>query len=389
MQPHWRGRYPDMPRRRRAAKSRDWLLVLVVLVAAAIGLYLFGPEVWEPATTAVPTAPAQPATTERYSVRFTKPVIPDDKSRHQGGPDEDLVALMDKATKTLDVADYDFDLANVAAAMARAKQRGVTVRMVTDTDTIEDTKNAPVQAALAQLRRANIPIVDDQREAIMHHKFTVVDGEWLQTGSWNYTDGDTYRLSNNSISIHSVELAKNYTDEFERMFVKRQFGPQKASGATKPALAIGSVRVENYFAPKDKVATHIVDTIKQAKESVYFLAFSFTHDGIGDAIVAQANAGRKVGGVFETTGSNTKFSEFGRMKDAGLDVWQDGSPYSMHHKVIVVDEQVVIFGSFNFSDSADESNDENLLIVHDPALAKEFKAEYDRVLSLAKNPPKS
>lgn len=372
-------------------RFRYWLFILVVVVVAVgVGYYLYGSDLWGQATPPAPTAvPAKTSSGGWYELRFTKPLIPDDKSRHQGGPDDDLVTLMDKAAKTLDVADYDFDLASVAAAMARAKQRGVTVRLVTDTDTVEDTKNAPVQAALAQLRKVSIPIVDDQREAIMHHKFTVVDGEWLQTGSWNYTDGDTYRLNNNAIIIRSTELATNYTVEFERMFVKRQFGPQKASGAAKPLLDIDGVKVENYFAPKDKVSTHIVDTVKQAKESVYFLAFSFTHDGIGDAIIAQAKAGRKVGGVFETTGSNTRFSEYGRMKDAGLDVWQDGSPYAMHHKVIVVDEKVVIFGSFNFSDNADESNDENLLIVHDPALAKEFKAEYDRVLNLAKNPPKS
>ena len=372
-------------------RFRDILFVLaVVLIAVVVGVYLLEPGLLDQAVAPTPTtARVTTAAGGWYEVRFTQPLIPDDKSRHQGGPDADLVALMDKATRTLDVADYDFDLANVAAAMVRAKQRGVAVRMVTDTDTLEDTGNQLVQAAFSQLRKANIPIVDDQRGAIMHHKFTVVDGEWVQTGSWNYTDGDTYRLNNNVVIIRSPELAKNYTAEFERMFLRRQFGPQKAAGATKPVLAVEGVKVENYFAPKDKVSARIIDVVKQAKESVYFLAFSFTHDGIGDAIIAQAKAGRKVGGVFESTGSNTRFSEFGRMKDAGLDVWQDGSSYAMHHKVIIVDEKVVIFGSYNFSESADDANDENLLIIHDPTLAKEFKAEYDRVLDVAKNPPKT
>ncbi len=375
--------------RRRGGRTRRTLSLSALLAIAALVLAFWLAENWN-------TLFGQPAGTpgagsvaagDWYEVRFTQPLIPDDRSRHRGGPDEALVALMDKATRTLDVADYDFDLANVAEAMARAKERGVAVRMVTDSDTLENTRDAAVQAALARLRQAGIPIVGDGRQAIMHHKFSVVDGEWVQTGSWNYTDGDTYRLNNNVVIIRSPELAANYTAEFERMFVRRQFGPQKTAGAAEPVLAIGGVRVESYFAPEDEVAAKVVAAIRQARESIYFMAFSFTHDGIGTAIVDKAKAGLRVAGVFETTGSNTPFSEYGRMKGEGLAVYQDGSPYAMHHKVIILDERAVVFGSFNFSENADSANDENLLIVHDAGLAQAFKAEFDRVLELAQNPP--
>jgi len=93
-------------------------------------------------------------------------------------------------------------------------------------------------------------------------------------------------------------------------------------------------------------------------------------------------------GVFETTGSETRFSEYGAMKAAKLGVWQDGNPYLMHHKVFIVDGQTAILGSFNFSQNAETENDENLLIVDDPALAQAFTAEFERVLAQAKNPPK-
>jgi phosphatidylserine/phosphatidylglycerophosphate/cardiolipin synthase-like enzyme len=59
----------------------------------------------------------------------------------------------------------------------------------------------------------------------------------------------------------------------------------------------------------------------------------------------------------------------------------------MHHKVIIIDERNVIFGSYNFSDNADTQNDENLLIIDNPDIARAFKAEFDRVLALAQNPP--
>ena len=88
--------------------------------------------------------------------------------------------------------------------------------------------------------------------------------------------------------------------------------------------------------------------------------------------------------MFETTGSETQYSEYGKMKKAGLDVWQDGNPYLMHHKVFIIDGKTVIFGSFNFSQSAETENDENLLIVDDAALAQQFEAEFARVYDQAK-----
>jgi len=366
------------------------VLALVVLVLGCAVIFVVLPT-FEQLGTQVGVSPA-PTTgagprlqTAWYAVYFTDPQYPDDPKTHHGSLDAHLVDLIDKATKTLDVAIYDFDLANVAEAMVRAKERKVSVRMVTDSDTLGNTKDEAVQAAFAKLEKAHIPIVADGREAIMHDKFTVVDGEWVSTGSWNYTDGDTYRLNNNMIVIHSKALAANYTAEFEKMFIKRQFGASKPKGVPFPTLTVDDARMENYFAPQDNVADHVVATLQSAQKSIYFMAFSFTDDRIGEVVRSKAEAGLKVAGVFETTGSNTPYSEYGAMKKAGLEVYQDGNPYSMHHKVFILDEKTVIFGSFNFSESADRSNDENLLIVEQPELARTFKAEFDRVLARAKS----
>lgn len=329
------------------------------------------------------------ATSDWYELHFTSPEYPTNKDHYKGGLDTYLVNLMNKSTKTLDVADYDFDLSNVADAMVAAKNRGVVVRMVTDTDTYTN-KDASVQAAFKKLLDAKIPIVQDNRGPIMHNKFTVVDKTYVETGSWNYTLYDTYRLNNNMIIIHDPKLAENYTVEFEKMFVKKTFGPNKAKGVPNPVLTIGGVKVQNYFAAEDGVSTHIVDELNKATKSIYFMAFSFTAENIGDAVINKAKAGVTVGGVFETTGSNTQYSEYGKMsalKLPNLQVHTDGNPYVMHHKVFIIDEKTVIFGSFNFSDNADTANDENLLIVEDPNMAKAFKAEYDRVLAVALNPP--
>jgi phosphatidylserine/phosphatidylglycerophosphate/cardiolipin synthase-like enzyme len=367
-------------------KVPTWLgvligLLLVVFVVAVL-LYLVRGQV--PLPGAPPTA--GPTAARPYQVYFTEPTYPDRTENRRGGIDERFVELVDASQRTLDVAAYDFDLENVALAMARAKSRGVTVRMVTDSDTINNTRDQAIQKALSIVSSAGIEIVPDERQAIMHHKFAVRDGEEVWTGSWNLTTGDTYRLNNNAARIRSAELALAFKNEFEQMFVRRTFGGSKAKGTFPAPIAVGDARVQPLFSPGDGVATRIADRVSQARSSVLFMAFSFTHDAIGRAVLDRAQAGVDVHGVFETTGSNTRFSEFGAMKEAGLDVYQDGNPYVMHHKVFVVDDRTVIFGSFNFSESADRENDENCLIVDDPVLAAEFRQEFDRVLRVAKNP---
>jgi phosphatidylserine/phosphatidylglycerophosphate/cardiolipin synthase-like enzyme len=353
-------------------------LVLVVALALVAGAAIAWPR--------LETQVAPVATGDWYEIYFTTPQYPDRPQNHRGGIDEKLVALIDGTRKTLDVAIYDFDLDNVAAALARARARGVQVRMVTDSDTLEN-QDAPVQRALQQVRGAGIPIVDDRRGPIMHHKFVVADGEIVLTGSWNFTVGDTYRLNNNAVRLRSPELAANYAAEFEKMFTERKFGPTKPKGVPNPRFAIGGAWIENYFASEEDPSGRIVELVRGARSRIDFLAFSFTHEAIGDAVVERARAGVKVRGVFETTGSETRFSEYGKMKAAGLEVLQDGNPYVMHHKVFVIDERITVFGSFNFSDNAAQSNDENLVIVDDPGFARPFLGEVERVVAQAKNPP--
>jgi phosphatidylserine/phosphatidylglycerophosphate/cardiolipin synthase-like enzyme len=356
-----------------------FLSALVVVAVIAIGVLLYfrarpGPP---------PTAGGR---ADWYEIYFTDPKYPDRPENHHGGIDEKFVAFLDSAQRSLDLAIYDFDLENAADALARAKSRGVTVRMVMDSDTLDNTKDQEIVRAVGKVKQAGIPIVGDNRQPIMHDKFVVRDGEEVWTGSWNFTTGDTYRLNNNAVRIRSPELADNYAAEFRKMFEARQFGPSKPKGVPHPVITIDGARIETYFSAQDNVASHVADRIRQAQHSIRFLAFSFTEDTIGQAVIQREQAGVSVSGVFERTGSQTRFSEYGKMKQAGLDVYQDGNPYTMHHKVFVIDDRTTLFGSFNFSDNANRDNDENLLIVDDPGFAQAFSQEFERVLAVAKNP---
>jgi phosphatidylserine/phosphatidylglycerophosphate/cardiolipin synthase-like enzyme len=74
------------------------------------------------------------------------------------------------------------------------------------------------------------------------------------------------------------------------------------------------------------------------------------------------------------------------LRQGGVDVLEDGNCYILHHKVIIIDERTVITGSYNFTNSAERDNDENLVIVDDPNLARAYLDEFERVYAQAQAP---
>jgi len=83
--------------------------------------------------------------------------------------------------------------------------------------------------------------------------------------------------------------------------------------------------------------------------------------------------------VLERHGAYSRESEFVKMRVEGLAVRLDTNRNQMHHKVIVIDERLVMTGSYNFSKSANRKNDENLNTLDDPDIARQYLMEFKRI----------
>ena len=103
-------------------------------------------------------------------------------------------------------------------------------------------------------------------------------------------------------------------------------------------------------------------------------------------MIKRAQSGVDVAGVFEKVGSETEAAELRDIFCANVPVRQDGNPSFMHNKVIVVDERFVITGSLNFSTNAEESNDENVIIIDNPDIAKLYMQDFEHIWALATDP---
>jgi phosphatidylserine/phosphatidylglycerophosphate/cardiolipin synthase-like enzyme len=354
-----------------------WLtgLLLVVLVAALAGCGLID--------TGLPTATNIPSA---MSVYFTAA-----NGQASNGVDQYPVRDVDAAKKTIDVASFDFNLPSFLDALVQAKHRGVAVRMVLDEENGTQRLNAsdapggnPIDA-LQVLQNAGIPVVNGGRSnGLMHDKFIIVDGAVLYVGSWNMSYNDTYRNNNNLLRIADKTLVDNYEAKFQELFVDKRFGTRAEVGAQTKQTSVDGVPVENYFSPVDQVTDKIVAAVKGAKSSVKFMAFTYTSDPLAQAMIARQGAGVKVHGVIENRGASQ-----GAMPElfcAKVPVEVDGNKYTMHHKVIIIDDQVVITGSFNFTKTADTANDDNILIIHSSGVAALYDAEFQRVYGAGKTP---
>ena len=293
-------------------------------------------------------------------------------------PDSLENRLIDKlydAETSIDAALQELDSEPIANALIAAHQCNVTVRLVTETDYIDET---PIES----LKAEGISVVDDKRSgSLMHNKFIVIDKRYVWTGSYNTTDNGAHKNNNNVIFFDSAELADNFTQEFEEMFCDREFGKKSDKNIPHPQVTLSDdTQVFTYFAPENDTISALLDEINSAKQSIYFMAFVFTHHELGKKIRERFENEIKVEGVFESLGSGREFSQYKLMDEAGIRVFKDTNPAMMHHKVMIIDEKTVITGSYNFSESAADDNCENLLIIkNNRDIAQAYLAEFNRL----------
>ena len=312
-----------------------------------------------------------------FELYFTDPTNPI-ASQGTGGVDGPLVQSIDNARLSIDVAAYSISLNRVRFALIDAHNRGVTVRMVMESSNMD---RSDPQALI----EAGIPIIGDEQPGLMHDKFIVIDKSEVWLGSMNFTDSGTYEDNNNLMRVLSTKLAENYTTEFEEMFTDNLFGENVRAATPHPKLTIDNVDIKNYFSPDDGVLNVLAPLLNSAQESIYFLAFSFTSNELGDIVRKKAEAGLTVQGVMDEEQVKTnQGTEYDPFLQAGLDVRMDGIDGLMHHKVFIIDEKIVVLGSYNFSQSAETRNDENVLIIYNAAIAQLFIQEFQRVWSLTR-----
>ena len=319
-------------------------------------------------------------TEKNWEVYFTNP----DKIKNIKviNPQDGLIDAIKKSKKSFYGAFFDISSMKIANEIIAAHKRGVDVKLVTDNGTFSGE-------AITKIYEDGIPIIPDTSPALMHNKFAIIDGISIFTGSYNTTENCTHKNNNNAIIINSAEIAEIYLAKFNEMFEYRIFGDKRNVGAfsklqRKYYVKLDDIDINVYFAPEDNVEKIIHGRIASAKSSIKFMQFSFTSQAISDIMIKKFKDGIDVKGVFERKGSNTEYSQYTKMKIENIPVRLDGNRYAMHHKVVIIDDHIVITGSFNISKNANRRNDENIIIIGSKEIALKYIEEFNRIYGKAK-----
>lgn len=271
--------------------------------------------------------------------------------------------------------------------------------------------------AIALLETASVPLKDDTADGskgsgLMHHKFIVIDQKQVIFGSSNFSNSDihgdagapkTRGNANHLMRINNPTIAQIFKKEFEKLW-SNQFGLNKQVATLEEAM-VGDTRVQVLFAPHKRNSPEnginlIRETLASAKQKIDLALFVFSAQELTEILEERVNAGVKLRALVDPGFASRSYSELLDIMGVSLagkncktelnnKPWQKptnavGIPKlatgdKLHHKVAIIDEKIVISGSFNWSPSAAHSNDETLVILHSAQLARHFTREMERL----------
>lgn len=129
------------------------------------------------------------------------------------------------------------------------------------------------------------------------------------------------------------------------------------------------VSTQVYFSPNGGVQDAVVKEISNAKKSIFVQAYSFTNQPIAKALVEAQRRGVSVFVILDKSNRTAKYSAGDFTDHFGIDTYIDDKHAIAHNKIMIIDKETVITGSFNFTKAAETSNAENLLVIRSSQLA--------------------
>ncbi len=321
-----------------------------------------------------------------------------------------------------------FTSTEIAKLKKREQERYNEFRKFVDSN--QDNQITPEEIsqrdALAIIHNAKIPWIDDTADgskgsSLMHHKFVVVDNRFVIITSANFTfsdtSGDISNLSslgntNNLLKIDSSELATLFTEEFNIMWGDGVGGKQDSKfGVTKPVRKPKTITLDNskitiHFSPTSPSqpwsnSTHglIAKTLSASTKTVDLALFVFSDQKLANILEERHNQNVQIRALIEPQFAYHSYSEVLDMMGFALSdnckyevdnrPWKNpistvGVPIlakgdSLHDKFAVIDNQTVITGSHNWSEAANNSNDETLIVIENPAIAAHYQREFNRL----------
>lgn len=145
---------------------------------------------------------------------------------------------------------------------------------------------------------------------------------------------------------------------------------------------------QSCFTPNRRCQQLIIETINQSKESINLQGYSFSDPEIVDALIRAHQRNVHVEVILDKFNLKSKKTLLKKLIDERICVRIDKPEGVAHNKVVIIDDHILITGSYNFSTSSYEHNTENVLVIHDHTLAQEYLLNWHKRWNISTNPSK-
>ena len=283
---------------------------------------------------------------------------------------KEILSCIDKTSKTIDIAIYGYSSTPaIENAIINAQKRGVKVRLVYDVDKKGNNIYPDTEKFVKIITNSKNDFSSKQCENTMHNKFYIFDDSTVITGSANLSHTDMSGFNSNAIiTIHSKAVANYYTQEFEQMF-EGKFHSEKTAIQNKK---VGDIQI--YFSPQDKATSNgIIPLIKEAKKYIYIPTFVITDKRVVEELINAKNRGVDIKVILDALSASNQHSRHKELRSAGIQLKAENWAGKMHSKSIIIDDKYLIIGSMNFSNSGENRNDENMIILNNPQATEFYK----------------
>jgi len=289
----------------------------------------------------------------------------------------EVVAAIDGAESTIDVAQFTFSAREIEAALAEALQRGVTVRIAMDSGQSDNQLVARLadQGAETRFIAGRTGIGEEQRSGLQHSKFMLVDGVVLVNGSNNWSSTGTTFNDENTIILRAESddaFLQAFVCYFERMW-ESQFD-------TAAECSTDDIQ----FSPSGGTYRLIRDAIRGSEETVDVLMHHLVYNRLPRDLAQAAERGVRVRVVVNLADRDEHTGRYWdrlvaaggeiRYKQTNTDLYQ-----IMHDKLVIIDGRILVNGSGNWSGSAFFNNYENFIRYTEPSVVRPFVSLYRRL----------
>lgn len=311
-----------------------------------------------------------------YLTDFTRQLKPNNECKT--APCKAFLNLVNNSKESIDIAIFGYnEIPAISNALKNAKNRGVKIRFIYDepfeiTETYYNDNQIIKDLASISISDRN-PQAKSASNYLMHNKFVIFDNSTVYTGSMNFspTGLSGYDI-NDIVIINSKDVADLYQKEFSQM-LNGKFHKSKEKLTQNRTFKLGDSTLEIYFSPKDKSSNRIIQILKNSHKYIYMPAFLITHQGIATELINAKKRGVDVRIIIDANSTSIKNSKHKILRTNGIPLKTENYAGKLHSKMIIVDDEYLITGSMNFSNSGENKNDENSIIIKDNKIAKLHK----------------